>query len=127
MSVGDYTFGDASTKVIDKIDIVIKETIVFLTALKTQVIEPIMNGTFVESSESKTIVNYLLTLKLIKFDEVETVDSNGRPTVQRQYRFVSASYREKVSNADNIAIHNFIECSCPILLRIKNIGWPNDW
>ena len=107
MSVGNYTFGDANTKVIDNIDTVIEETIEFLTALKTQVIEPIMNGTFVESRESresKTIVNYLLTLKLIKFDEIETTDNNGRPTVQRQYRFVSASYRDKVSNADNIGM-----------------------
>ena len=107
MSVGNYTFGDANTKVIDNIDTVIKQTIEFLTALKTQVIEPIMNGTFIESRESpesKTIVNYLLTLKLIKFDEIETTDNNGRPTVQRQYRFVSASYREKVSNADNIGM-----------------------
>lgn len=104
MSLGNYTFGDASTKVIDNIDIVIEQTIVFLTALKTQVIEPIMNGTFVESRESEVIVDYLLNLKLIKFDEVETVDNNGRPTVQRQYRFVSASYRDKVSNADNIGI-----------------------
>ena len=107
MSVGNYTFGDASTKVIDNIDTVIEETIKFLTALKTQVIEPIMNGTFIESRESresKTIVNYLLTLKLIKFDEIETTDNNGRPIVQRQYRFVSASYRDKVSNADNIGM-----------------------
>ena len=104
MSVGDYTFGDASTEVIDNIDTVIKETIVFLTALKTRVIEPIMNGTFIESDESKSIVDYLLTLKLIKFDEVETVDSNGKTIVQRQYRFVSASYRDKVSNADNIGM-----------------------
>ena len=104
MSVGNYTFGDASTKVIDNIDTVIEQTIEFLTALKTQVIEPIMNGTFAESRESKSIVDYLSTLRLVTFDEVETVDNNGRPTVQRQYRFVSASYRDKVSNADNIGM-----------------------
>lgn len=104
MSVGNYTFGDANTKVIDNIDTVIDQTIDFLTALKTQVIEPIMNGTFVESDKSKDIAEYLLTLKLIKFDEIEVTDSNGKTSVQRQYRFVSASYREKVSNADNIGM-----------------------
>ena len=104
MSVGNYTFGDANTKVIGDIDTVIEQTVEFLTALKTQVIEPIMNGTFVESRESKSIVDYLSTLRLVTFDEVETVDNNGRPTVQRQYRFVSASYRDKVSNADNIGM-----------------------
>lgn len=104
MSVRNYTFGDADTNVIDNIDTVIEQTIVFLTALKTQVIEPIMKGTFVESDKSKDIAKYLLTLKLIKFDEIEVTDSNGKTSVQKQYRFVSSSYREKVSNADNIGM-----------------------
>lgn len=104
MSVDNYTFGDANTTVIDNIDMVITQTIEFLTALKTQVIEPIMNGTFVESRESKSIVDYLSTLRLVTFDELETTDNNGRSTVKRQYRFVSASYRDKVSNADNIGM-----------------------
>lgn len=104
MSVRNYTFGDANKNVIDNIDTVIKQTIAFLTALKTQVIEPIMKGTFVESDKSKDIAKYLLTLKLIKFDEIEVTDSNGKTSVQKQYRFVSSSYREKVSNADNIGM-----------------------
>lgn len=126
MRVDNYTFGDASTNVIDNIDTVIEQTIEFLTALKTQVIEPIMNGTFVESDKSKTIVDYLLTLKLITFDEVETVDSNGRPTLQRQYRFVSASYREKVSNADNIGmVYNNLITQYITLLDALNTYYSN--
>ena len=104
MSLSNYTFGDANTSVIDNIDTIIEQTIEFLSVLKRQVIEPIINGTFVESKESKNIVDYLLNLRLIAFDEVEAIDSNGKSNVQKKYRFVSSSYRNKVDDANNIGI-----------------------
>lgn len=104
MNLSNYTFGDANPSVIDNIDNIIEQTIEFLYVLKRQVIEPIIDGTFVESQESKNIVDYLLNLRLIAFDDLEVIDSNGKSNVQKQYRFVSSSYKNKVDDANNIGI-----------------------
>jgi len=102
MKVKSYTFGDASSVVIDNIDTIVGETIEFLEAMLSKVLTPISTGIFVESSETSNIITYLSDLRLITFDEIETQSINGKTTTEKKYRFVSTMYKEKVQNADNI-------------------------
>ena len=102
MKVNSYTFGDASNTVINNIDEIIEQTIEFLTSLQSIVIQPIMSGNFVESKETKEILQYLVNLKLVKYDEIEITNEKGKMELQKKYRFVSTSYRDKVDNANNI-------------------------
>ena len=104
MKVNSYTFGDASQSVINNIDTVIQQTIDFLNALQLNVIQPINAGNFVESKETSDVVEYLLNLRLITFDESELTNAEGKTEIKRNYRFVSTSYRDKVKSSDNIGL-----------------------